>query len=284
MKTLNFKLISLLIFMALLTACSDESLNDQLIEDNTTSQIEAFTHRSCGHAHHMEKLLSNPIYKEKYDRRMAKHNEYLKTAVNTRALCSNPTVIPVAVHYQGATSTDINCLVSLAQESIAVLNADFQGTNADITNWINNAASSFPGVNYGEACLEFVLANTNHPSGYGLTDGDLAVTMNTTSGDTDNNWSGYLNIFVIDANGNLGYSPLGGSGNGDGVVVDRGAFGSGTNCGNIGSSAPFNLGRTLTHEVGHYLLQIISGEEVAIKMMELLILPTLLLTTVAVRR
>ena len=254
MKTLNFKLISLWIFIALLTSCSDESINDQLIDDSAPEQIQSFDHRSCGHTQHMEKLLSDPIYKEKYDLRMAQHTDYVKNAIGTRAICSNPTVIPVAVHYQGANSSDINCLISLAQESVAVLNADFQGINSDITNWTGNAASSFPGVGYGEACLEFVLADTNHPSGYGLSNGDLAVTVNATSGDTDANWSGYLNIYVLDANGNLGYAPLGGSGNGDGVVIDRGAFGSGTNCGNIGSSAPFNLGRTLTHEVGHYLL------------------------------
>ena len=254
MKTLNSKLIGLWILLALLSSCSDDLANDQLIEGTSSEEIESFDHRSCGHEAHMEELLSDPIYKEKYDLRMENHRDYVKNATTTRALCSNPTVIPVAVHYQGATSNDVNCLITLALESIAVLNADFQGSNADITNWTGNAASSFPGVGFGEACLEFVLADTNHPSGYGLTNGDLAVTVNTTSGDSDSNWAGYLNIYVLDANGNLGYAPLGGAGNGDGVVIDQGAFGSGTNCGNIGSSAPFNLGRTLTHEVGHYLL------------------------------
>ena len=80
------------------------------------------------------------------------------------------------------------------------------------------------------------------------------MTVNTTNGDSDSNWSGYINIFVQPNTGVLGYSPLGGSGNGDGVVIDANAFGSGNGCGSIAPQAPYNLGRTLTHELGHYFL------------------------------
>ena len=63
-----------------------------------------------------------------------------------------------------------------------------------------------------------------------------------------------MNIFVQSNTGVLGYAPLGGSGNGDGIVVDATAFGSGNGCAGVSPDAPYNLGRTLTHEVGHYLL------------------------------
>ena len=198
--------------------------------------------------------MSDPAYKAAYEKRMKKHKAFVAELVETRSSCSSPVTIPVAVHYQGAnTSATLSCLTTMAQQQIAALNADFQGTNSDITNWTGNASSSFPGISFGEACLEFVLADQNHPSGYGLVNGDLAVTRNATSGDSDSNWSGYLNIFVKNAGGALGYSPLGGAGNGDGVVIDLGAFGLSTSCGNVGASAPYNLGRTLTHEIGHYL-------------------------------
>ena len=102
--------------------------------------------------------------------------------------------------------------------------------------------------------MRFCLADKNHPAGYGLSDGDVAVTINQTSGDFDSNWSGYINIFVRNINGGiLGYSELPGSGNGDGMVISRTAFGSGNGCGVVSPTAPYNLGRTLTHEMGHYL-------------------------------
>lgn len=106
----------------------------------------------------------------------------------------------------------------------------------------------------GEACLRFCIADKNHPAGFGLNNGDPAITLNKISGDTNAQWIGYLNIFVIPNTGTLGYSPLGGEGNGDGIVIDATAFGTGNGCGSIKADAPFNLGRTLTHELGHYFL------------------------------
>ena len=252
MKNLIFltMLLGLLGFMS----CSDESsLGDSA--DLINAETKTFTEgRTCNHATHMEELLSDPAYRAEYEERMQKHKSFVSNLLDSRASCSSPVIVPVAVHYQGANnSATLSCLITMAQEQIDALNADYQGTNSDITNWTGNAASSFPGISNGEACLEFVLADQNHPSGYGLTNGDLAVTRNVTTGDSDSNWSGYLNIFVKNAGGALGYSPLGGAGNGDGVVVDLGAFGLTTSCGNVGANAPFNLGRTLTHEIGHYL-------------------------------
>ncbi|MEZ5024512.1 MAG: M43 family zinc metalloprotease [Chitinophagales bacterium] len=89
--------------------------------------------------------------------------------------------------------------------------------------------------------------------GFGLSDGDLAVTINQTSGVRDNAWTGYINIFVRNTGTILGSSQLPGKGNGDGMQISRTAFGSGSGCGVVSPAAPFNLGRTLTHEMGHYL-------------------------------
>ncbi len=205
--------------------------------------------RTCGMHNHMEKLLTNPDYAKMHQNKLAK----IESMASTRSLCSNPVVLPVAVHFQGVNG-DPACLVSLAENQIQILNDDFNGTNSDISNWTNGSSSSFPGVNFAEACLSFQLADTNHPSGFGLVDGQPAVTINQTTGDFNASFSGYLNIFVQFGTGVLGYSPLGGSGNGDGVVVEASAFGSGSGCGNVVPNAPYNLGRTTTHEVGHYLL------------------------------
>ena len=209
--------------------------------------------RACASQDHMEKLLQDDTYKQAYEQRKAKFARQLKTNVaESRALCSNPKVLPVAVHYQG-TNADRACLVALAQSQIAILNADYQGKNGDIVQWTNNAAGTFPGVSNGEACIEFCLASKNHPNGFSLNDGDAAVTVNQTNGDQINAWAGYINIIVNDADGALGYSPLGGSGNGDGVVINREAFGAGNGCTGVSPQSPYDLGRTLTHEMGHYL-------------------------------
>lgn len=209
------------------------------------------TERICGTTAHMEKQLADPEFRRAYEERTA----YLENLSQERAaLCASPMLLPVAVHYQGIGNPDAACLIALAQNQISNLNADYQGTNSDISTWINTSSSTFPGVQYGETCVQFALGDKNHPAGYGLSDGDLAVTINQTSGDSDNNWSGYINIFVRNINGGiLGYSELPGSGNGDGMVINRTAFGSGSGCGVVAPTSPYNLGRTLTHEMGHYL-------------------------------
>ncbi len=206
--------------------------------------------RSCGMVEHTNKLLQDPAYRKFHEQKFAR----IRSMATERVACSTPTILPVAVHFQGVTNPDVACLRQLAQAQIDILNADYSGTNSDISTWTNSAASFFPGVSNGETCVKFCLATKNHPSGYDLSDGEPAVTINKTTGDRDNNWAGYINIFVQPNTGVLGYSPLGGAGDGDGIVVDANAFGSGSGCGSISPNAPFNLGRTLTHEMGHYLL------------------------------
>ena len=81
-------------------------------------------------------------------------------------------------------------------------------------------------------------------------DTDDSVKFSATGG--VNSWptDKYLNIWVCTlANGILGYAQFpGGPKKTDGVVILNTAFGtSGT------ASPPFNLGRTATHEVGHWL-------------------------------
>ena len=201
----------------------------------------------------MDSLMQNPEYATEYKQRQLNFKS-VNTAYAVKAQCASPVTLPVAVHYQGLSAGyDVACLTVLAQNQIQILNEDYGGYNTDISNWTNSAASFFPDASNGETCIAFCLATQNHPTGYGLTNGSPAVTFNTTSGDFDNNWSGYLNIFVIPNTGYLGYSPLGGSGNGDGVVIDADAFGSGAGCTGVVPGAPYNLGRTLTHELGHYL-------------------------------
>ncbi len=208
--------------------------------------------RTCNTMELHAQKMTNPNYAKKFKAKQQ------AVAAAEKVLCADPVVLPMAVHFSGVgalSATDEACLIALAQNQIQILNDDYNGTNADITNWTNGASANYPGLDYGETCIQFCLATRNHPAGYGLNDGDFAVTFNQVTGDNDPAWAGYINIWVKNISA-LGYSPLGGSGNGDGVAISLTAFGSGAGCAGTGvvPSAPYNLGRTLTHELGHYLL------------------------------
>jgi hypothetical protein len=139
---------------------------------------------------------------------------------------------------------------------IAILNADFSKTNAD---WSNTPAV-FQTVS-GNPDIQFCMAQRT-PSG-AATNGIVrksttltsfsqnnAIKFSAQGGDDAWNTSQYLNIWVGNLGGGLlGYAQFpGGPANTDGVVCLYTAFG------NTGAAAaPFNKGRTGTHEVGHWL-------------------------------
>ncbi|MEM8895306.1 MAG: gliding motility-associated C-terminal domain-containing protein, partial [Bacteroidota bacterium] len=171
--------------------------------------------------------------------------------------CDEILYIPVAVHFQspasgGTIGVDPACAEEMALSQIAAVNADFAATNVDISNWVDGQGT-WPGINNAASCVQFCLATLNHPPGSGIAEGDYAITIDETTDDVGNlpNWAGYMNWAVRDLGGGLlGSSPLGGTGNGDVIECNITAFGT-SNCnGNL--SGQFNLGRTMTHEIGHY--------------------------------
>ena len=177
-------------------------------------------------------------------------------ASGNRDECDNPLIIPVAVHFQNS-GVPMDCAIEMALSQVQSLNEDFGGTNPDIDTWFDLQSDIWPNIDNKESCISFCLATLNHPSGYDLNDGDYAVTVDEVDNDQndqDANWTGYLNFWVRPiGGGTLGYSPYGGNGNGDGVTCDPAYFGS-VSCGGNAISPAFNMGRTITHEVGHYLL------------------------------
>jgi hypothetical protein len=149
--------------------------------------------------------------------------------------------------------------ISVAQvnSQIAVLNRDYRATNPD--------KSMTPPVFSGlvaDPMIEFALA-TKDPAGHATNGITYTKTNRTSFSDQGNpvkfkatggvaawNTKEYLNIWVCTlADSLLGYAQFpGGPGKTDGVVILNTAFG------NTGTAAdPFNLGRSATHEIGHYL-------------------------------
>jgi len=165
------------------------------------------------------------------------------------------TRIPVVVHVVSNTAVQ-NISDAQIQSQIDVLNRDFRRTNPDVST----VPAAFQPVIADMQC-EFFLATTD-PAG-NPTNG---ITRNTTAAASfsDDNrvksaatggadpWPAdrYLNLWVcLLGGGLLGYAQFpGGPAATDGVVITYTAFG------NIGTAtAPYNLGRTATHEIGHWL-------------------------------
>ena len=251
MKSINlFKGLGFIFLCLMIVSCQEDSF-DVPIEN--LNDVDVSSKRTCLSEEHTQHMLLNEDYRRIREEKLSAFRKVSAQKI-LKSHCATPTLVPVAIHFQDVGNVNASCLRQLAVDQINRVNLDFSGHNADISNWTSQAASQFPGISNGAMCIQFVIGDRNHPSGYGLSDGDLAITINRTQGDQVNNWSGYLNIFVQTNTGALGYSPLGGFGNGDGVVIDVVGFGAGNGCGGVAPEAPFNLGRTLTHEIGHYLL------------------------------
>lgn len=162
--------------------------------------------------------------------------------------------IPVVVHVVYNTTAQ-NISDAQIQSQIDVLNADFRKLNADA----GNTPSLFAGL-VADCQIEFCMAQRD-PSGNPTNGITRTYTTRTSFGTNDyvkyNSTGGhdawdrnqYLNIWVCNLGGYLGYAQFpGGAAATDGVVCTYTGFGTtGT------AQAPFNKGRTATHEIGHWL-------------------------------
>ncbi len=174
--------------------------------------------------------------------------------------------IPVVVHviYNGGEHSPQNISHDQIQKQIAVLNKDYNAQNTDVSalplvfkSLIGNpnirfflAARDFrgqptPGIIRKPTQIEQFGEDPDHPD-------ELDQRMKSGP-NGDEGWPAdqYLNIWVCAlAGGLLGYATFPGMGSikEDGIVINYTAFGLGGS-----ATAPFDLGRTTTHEVGHWL-------------------------------
>ena len=166
------------------------------------------------------------------------------------------TTIPVVVHivYKNGNENISNAQI---QSQLDVLNEDFTRTNADA---FNTPADFLPIVSNTQVnfCLAQQSPNGNPTNGiirkqtttnFFPLFGD-AIYYDSLGGSTAWNTQIYLNIWVAEIeSGILGWAqfPAAGDTNTDGVVIDFEHFGT------IGTAIyPYDLGRTATHEVGHW--------------------------------
>jgi Pregnancy-associated plasma protein-A len=211
--------------------------------------------RECGAtAAHYLLVEAHPEFRERL--RDLEEATAQRMALGTAALApEGPVTIECAVHIVYNEDSE-NISDAQIESQISVLNQDFRAQNMD--------KSKVPAVWEGlvvDTNIQFALASED-PAGNSTTGITRTTTDRRAFGVDDSVKSAatggvdpwptdrYLNVWVCTLRGGLlGYAQFpGGPPETDGVVIRNTAFGTtGT------ATAPFNGGRTATHEVGHFL-------------------------------
>ncbi|OOG62659.1 zinc metalloprotease [Flavobacterium sp. A45] len=220
----------------LLFSCQNEQ------SESTNESVNASTERSCASQDVLEaQLKADPTLAI----RMNQIEEFTQNAILTKRLVNGKIEIPVVFNVLYRTTAE-NITTAQLQSQIDILNKDFNALNSDY-NTPNNPYSSVR-ANVGITfVLDQVVRKATTKTSWGTNDamkktntGGLAAISPTTK----------LNFWVCTIGGGiLGYAQFpGGASATDGVVCDS------KYVGNTGTATyPFNLGRTATHEIGHWM-------------------------------
>lgn len=210
--------------------------------ESSDSKVSAIAQRGCATQEVLEaQLKADPTLAI----RMNEIEAFTNKSILSGKLVNGKVQIPVVVNVLYRTTAE-NISDAQIQTQIDVLNKDFNALNSDY----NSVPALFAGVkaNVGISfVLDQVIRKSTTKTSWGTNDavkkvaqGGLAPTSPTTK----------LNLWACTIGGGiLGYAQFpGGASATDGVVVDSKYFGlSGA------AAAPYNLGRTATHEVGHWM-------------------------------
>ena len=235
MKEFMMVLASAMLFVS----CNDEENTPMEPQTETSDKVAA--KRVCATDEVLkEQLIDNPELIQRL-------NEIDKHALDFEKiqgkLVNGEIVIPVVVNVLYRTNAE-NISAAQIQSQIDVLNKDFNAQNADFTN----VPTVFAGVKANVGIrfeLETINRKYSNRTSWGTKD-----MMKKSTGILPTSPTNKLNIWVATiGSGILGYAQFpGGSSATDGVVIDSKYFGT------VGTATyPFNLGRTATHEVGHWL-------------------------------
>ena len=212
--------------------------------------------RNCGTMDYLEQQkLNDPSIERNLQKQEQQIQQWTREHGDNFRTAGGVITVPVVVHVVYRTSTQ-NISDAQILSQIDVLNEDFRAMNADFSS-VPTAFQSAA----ADAQIEFCMA-VRDPQG-NPTNGITRTSTTVNSFSTNNNvkyassggvdaWprDSYLNLWVCNLGGGLlGYSQFPGTGLAatDGVVCGYNFFGR------VGTlSAPYNKGRTLTHEVGHW--------------------------------
>lgn len=232
----------------------------------------------------------NDAYEAWLENYLIKKNQFANS--NKTTVIYNIPVIFHVIHNGESVGTGRNISASQVNSQLTILNQDFRKTNSDLNTWVTQ--SSFFNVAADcEITFSPALVDTNGnvlsepginrinrnsmgwsgPNYSGLSEpgGYIDNTIKTNSFWNPNN---YMNIWVLEMNDNvLGYAQfpevpvandtlndlisMSGPAETDGIVLDYRIVGNNTSA----TFPQYNLGRTATHEIGHWLgLRHINGD------------------------
>ncbi|MCL6461041.1 Pregnancy-associated plasma protein-A [Flavobacterium micromati] len=175
---------------------------------------------------------------------MNKIENFTNNAMTSGRLVNGKVQIPVVVNVLYRTASE-NISLAQIQSQIDVLNRDFNAQNTDFSSvpTLFSTVKANVGISF---VLQNVVRRATTVQSWTTND----AMKRSATGITPTTPSTVLNMWACNLGGGiLGYAQFpGGASSTDGVVMDNNAFGS---TGSV--SAPFNLGRTATHEVGHWM-------------------------------
>jgi hypothetical protein len=221
------------------------------------TSLQLLAQRECASAYYVEQQkLADPSYSNNasYIESLISKAPLQSAASEFKTTAGNGVIrIPVVVHIVYNTVGQ-NISDAQVKSGIDALNRDFRKRNSDTVN----TPAHFKSL-AADAEIEFILA-TADPKGRATTGiirkstsvsnwkMDDKIKYTAQGGDDAWDSKSYLNIWVGNLVGLLGYaSAPGGAMDKDGVVIHSTAFGT------INVAAPYHLGRTAVHEVGHWL-------------------------------
>lgn len=226
----------------LLFSCQNEETDASGFETSTNVR------RGCASQDVLaEQLAADPSLAIRMNEIEAFTNNAISKSNSSFKLVNGKIVIPVVVNVLYRTAAE-NISDAQIQSQIDVLNKDFTATNSDFSS----TPSQFAGV-ATNVDITFELVKINRKATTKSSWGTRDAMKSTKKGGLDpTSPSTNLNFWVCTIGGGiLGYAQFpGGSAATDGVVCDSKYVGVTSNS---GGAYPYNLGRTATHEVGHWM-------------------------------
>lgn len=236
----------------ILLAASCTKQDRQIPEDLIATETELTGGRQCASSEILEQQIAASPARAKYMQDLEiKTQKFAERPVANRL--DQTLYIPVVVHVV-STNSDLVTDEQIASQ-ITVLNKDFTRTNSELFNSAVYLAG-YSLANVPDCKIQFVLKQTVRKqttvASFGTND---AVKKSAQGGSDAVDATTKLNLWVCDLSGGLlGYAQFpGGAVATDGIVIDYQGFGTSAATTGYSLYPAFNLGRTATHEVGHWL-------------------------------
>jgi len=237
-----------------LASCNNDVNSVNEPAEAESQNVQVASKRACPSDEIREEALKNdPALRARFNANQLQSDNYSRDISMGKVLADGTVEIPVVFNVIYNTSAQ-NISDARIAEQIAVLNADYGATNSDVSN----TPAAFQPYTAGDVKIRFKLVATNRKqnskTGWksNLNEMKKASTGGIDATDATKNMNIWIVNSILDANGQAGtlgyaYYPESAGLWYDGLVIGYQYIGK------TGASAPFNLGRTVTHEVGHYL-------------------------------